>query len=83
MRHLGITIASAAVVCVTSMSAQDWPAPDPVLLERAKALLEEAPLIDGHNDIPTLLFEVFDGDLSRGDIGVVQPRLPADIPRLS
>lgn len=82
MRHLGITIALAAVVCITSMSAQDWPAPDPVLLERAKALLEEAPLIDGHNDIPTLLFEVFDGDLSRGDIGVVQPRLPADIPRL-
>jgi membrane dipeptidase len=82
MRRSAIIIVLAVALCPMSLSAQDWPAPDPEILERAKALLAEAPLIDGHNDIPTLLFEVFGGDLSKGDIGVHQPRLPADIPRL-
>ena len=54
---------------------------DPALVERARALLKEAPLIDTHNDLPSMLLELH-GDLARYDLGKVQPTLCADIPRL-
>lgn len=64
-------------------SAQDpWPEPDPALLERAKALPDEVPLIDGHNDLPSSLLDVAGGDLSLSDIATRQLELPADLPRL-
>jgi membrane dipeptidase len=56
--------------------------PDPALLARARALLERAPLIDTHNDLPSMLIERNGGDLAGLDLGVVQPDLCADIPRL-
>ena len=55
---------------------------DPALLARARAILERAPLIDTHNDLPSMLIERKDGDLAGLDLGVVQPQLCADIPRL-
>lgn len=55
--------------------------PDAALLDRAAALLQEAPLIDAHNDLPSMLLERH-GDLSRYDLGKPQPTLCADIPRL-
>ena len=55
--------------------------PDAALLDRARALLQEAPLIDTHNDLPSMLLE-FHGDLARYDMGKPQPKLCADIPRL-
>lgn len=57
-------------------------APDPRLLVRARALLERAPLIDTHNDLPYALLEKTGGDLTKVDLGRRQPELPADIPRL-
>jgi membrane dipeptidase len=54
----------------------------PELLERARALLQEAPLIDTHNDLPTILLETAHGDLGKFDLGKVQPTLCADVPRL-
>ncbi|HET7292472.1 MAG TPA: dipeptidase [Vicinamibacteria bacterium] len=63
----------------TPASAQ---APDPALLEKARALLRSAPLIDTHNDLPSMLLEQHNGDLSRVDLGQAQPRLCADVPRL-
>jgi membrane dipeptidase len=56
--------------------------PDPQLLARAKALLEKAPLIDTHNDLPSMFLETTAGDLSGYDMNAVQPKLCADIPRL-
>jgi membrane dipeptidase len=53
----------------------------PALLERARALLQEAPLIETHNDLPTMLLEG-KVDLSKVDLGKVQPALCADVPRL-
>jgi membrane dipeptidase len=50
--------------------------------EHARRLLAEAPLIDGHNDLPSVLLEQADGDPERFDLRTVQPQLPADIPRL-
>src|SRR4029079_4035967 len=57
-------------------------APDPKLLERARAILQRAPLIDTHNDIRYALFLERAGDLTKVDLGKRQPDLPADIPRL-
>lgn len=56
--------------------------PDSKLLERARALLQRAPLIDTHNDLPYALLEKTGGDLTRIDLGKRQPELPADVPRL-
>ena len=57
-------------------------APDPKLLERARGILQRAPLIDTHNDLPYALLLKGGGDLGKVDLGVRQPDLPADIPRL-
>jgi len=56
-------------------------APGPVLLERARALLREAPLIDTHNDLPSSLLGAA-GELAAHDLSRVQPALSADVPRL-
>ena len=77
--HLIVPIA----LTVLPLQAQErWPDPDPEILERAKALLREVPLIDGHNDLATTLVRVVDGDLSRTDLTRLQPELSADLPRL-
>jgi membrane dipeptidase len=53
----------------------------PVLLDRARKLLQEAPLIDTHNDLPSMLLDA-GGDLSKLDLGKVQATLCGDVPRL-
>ena len=65
-----------------AMAAEPEAAVDAKLLGRAKALLERAPLIDGHNDLAAMFLEVYGDDLSHVDMGKVQPKLCADIPRL-
>jgi membrane dipeptidase len=55
--------------------------PDPTLVERARTLLTQAPFIETHNDLPSMLLEV-KGDLVKYDLSKVQPKLCADIPRL-
>ena len=52
------------------------------LIERARALQREVPLIDGHNDYPWALRENAERDLDRLDIRVAQPSIHTDIPRL-
>ncbi len=54
---------------------------NPELLERARALLQDAPLIDTHNDLPSMLLDE-NADLTRVDLGKVQATLCADVPRL-
>ena len=64
-------------------AAQDVaPVPDAKLLARARALLQKAPLIDTHNDLPSMFMETKAGDLTAFDMSKVQPTLCADIPRL-
>jgi membrane dipeptidase len=63
-------------------AAEDHASADPQLLARAKELLLEAPLIDTHNDLPTMFLETSAGDLTSFDMNVLQPTLCADIPRL-
>jgi len=53
------------------------------LLERARALHKQVPLIDGHNDYPWAVREnVPDRDLDKLDITKPQPKLHTDIARL-
>jgi membrane dipeptidase len=54
---------------------------DPTL-ERARRLLRESPVIDGHNDYPMAVREKADGDIDKLDIERPQPSLMTDIPRL-
>ncbi|MBI4264150.1 MAG: membrane dipeptidase [Acidobacteria bacterium] len=66
-----------AAVSACRVDAQDD------LLARARALHRQAPLIDGHNDYPWALRERSPArDLAALDIGVPQPTLMTDIPRL-
>jgi len=55
---------------------------DTALLERARALHKQTPLIDGHNDYPWALRENAQRDLDKLDITKPQPSIMTDIPRL-
>lgn len=61
---------------------QRWPDPDPQLLERARRILREVPVVDGHNDLPTQLLETAGGDPERADIAHSQPQFHTDLARL-
>jgi membrane dipeptidase len=80
----GTAVVSASVADGHARVAQPAPgaATDPKLLEHAAALLERGPLIDGHNDLAAMFLEVYGDDISQLDMGQVQPKLCADIPRL-
>ena len=51
-------------------------------IQRARALHDKIPLIDGHNDLPWQYRKVADNALSKIDIAQHQPGLHTDIPRL-
>jgi membrane dipeptidase len=55
---------------------------DGALTDRARALLKQTPLIDGHNDYPWALREKAQRDFARLDIAKPQPSIMTDIPRL-
>ena len=55
---------------------------DAKLFERARALLKQAPLIDGHNDYPWALREKAQRNLEKLDIARPQPSIMTDIARL-
>jgi membrane dipeptidase len=52
------------------------------LQERARRLLRETPIIDGHNDYPWEVRQRAQGDLSKLDMRVPQPDIMTDLPRL-
>ena len=72
---LGITVASSDVAAAQGSDA--------ALLERARRLLREVPLIDSHNDLPTALIGANGGDLSKLDPDGPLPQLDTDFPRLA
>ena len=79
MIHALGSLAALAVLLAPSVQAES---PDPKLLARAQAILAEAPLIDTHNDLPTMLIEKYAGDVDKVDLTRPQPELCADLPRL-
>jgi membrane dipeptidase len=74
----------AVVACVLALSTVMSSAqPSDKLLERARRLLHDTPVIDGHNDYPMAVREKAQGDLGKLDITTSQPTLMTDIPRLT
>ncbi|TDU06277.1 membrane dipeptidase [Streptomyces sp. 846.5] len=62
----------------------DWTAPAPELLDRARALLAEHPVVDGHNDLPWALRQQVGYDLDALDIATDQSaHLHTDLARLT
>lgn len=81
----GTLALAAALLLAPPLPAAD-PAPSPELVQRARALLDEVPLIDGHNDVPWGLRERVSNHLARLDLaadtsGLEEP-MHTDIPRL-
>jgi membrane dipeptidase len=75
-RLLSVAVALAFSTAVLPLHAED------AALVRARALLEKAPLVDGHNDLPWTLRENFGGDLSKVDLRKRGATVDTDIPRL-
>ena len=86
MQHASLVAGSAALadslLAGAAVGSGPQPPPDAKLLARARTLLEQAPLIDGHNDLAAMFFKTRSDDLSQLDMGSIQPTLCADIPRL-
>src|SRR5688500_13031507 len=68
------------ILSMTTVSTQQTG--DAALLQRARALHKQAPLIDGHNDYPWALRENAASDITRLDISKPQPSIHTDIARL-
>ena len=58
-----------------------WTPPPAELVERARRVLAESPVIDGHNDLPWQVLERA-GSLDSADIARSQPALHTDLARL-
>jgi membrane dipeptidase len=71
-----------AILFLSVVTIQSQPQPDSALLERARVLHRQSPLIDGHNDYPWALRENAQRDLEKLDITKPQPTVMTDIPRL-
>jgi membrane dipeptidase len=63
-------------------AAQSAPPPDAALLERARRIHRDAPVIDGHNDLPWVIRQEAGSDLRRMDPRGSLPAQHTDIPRL-
>ena len=57
------------------------PQTDRETLERVNRILQEAPIFDGHNDLPWVIRKKFGGDVESYDISV-RAQFDTDIPRL-
>lgn len=75
--------AAVLTTAARALSADATPAAsNSALLDRARVLLEKAPLIDTHNDLPTMFLQLNGGDVSKFDLGQRQAALCADVPAL-
>ncbi len=81
-RSLIALVLAVVAVLATSLSAARPPQTDP-LLERARRLLREVPVIDGHNDYAEQVRERANLDLNKFDISRPQPALMTDLPRMA
>jgi membrane dipeptidase len=74
------------LVCLSALLAIPLAMPhaqtDP-LLDKARRLLREQPVIDGHNDYPWAVRENAKGDVDALDIRGRQPSIMTDLPRLA
>jgi membrane dipeptidase len=74
-----ILLTSAIPLVLTAGTRQE---PDP-MLDRARRILRDTPVIDGHNDYPWAVREKAGGILDKLDIRQPQPTIMTDIARLA
>jgi membrane dipeptidase len=72
----------AVLLLATAASALRGQSADRALIDRAKALHKQVPLIDGHNDYPWAVRENVGRDVDKLDITKPQPTIHTDIARL-
>jgi len=75
-----LPLSLAVVAAITVAHAQQ--AGNAALLNRARALHTQVPLIDGHNDYPWAVRENVQRDIDKLDISKPQPTIHTDIARL-
>lgn len=75
-RAIVLLVATAALLSGAPVRAQD------VHMERARRVLSQTPLIDGHNDLPWAIRTKAAGSLELADPSGPLPRFHTDIPRL-
>jgi membrane dipeptidase len=75
-----LTVVFLALLCFACQPSDAQLPSDP--LERARALLRQVPLIDGHNDLPWQYRQKASQDVWAMDIAQPQPELHTDIARL-
>jgi membrane dipeptidase len=76
-----VRVLALSVCCLACLAAPSRA--DEALMETARRLHREVPLIDGHNDLPWQLRRHGGSDLTRMDIRQPLPRFHTDVPRLS
>jgi membrane dipeptidase len=79
MRRL---LPALAILVLPAVGMAQAPQGEAALLTRARALHQQVPLIDGHNDYPWALREQGARDLDRLDLSQPQPTIMTDIARL-
>jgi membrane dipeptidase len=77
-----LALAALCPAFLAMTAARSGQAGDTALLARARKLLHQAPLIDGHNDYPWALRQKAQRDLTKLDISRSQPSIMTDIQRL-
>lgn len=77
-----VLVAFGAAQAQSEASSSAVQRADSTAVERVLRILEEIPLVDGHNDLPWQIREKAGGDLDSLDIGEPQPALHTDLERL-
>jgi membrane dipeptidase len=76
LTRLAVVVLAAATPWHSALSQDSASA-----LERARAILDESPVVDGHNDLPWVIREKFDGNVEGYDLSRAAD-YDTDIPRL-
>jgi len=82
MMRFRLLLLAAALGTQWAGASSLGPQADGRLLDRARALHRQSPLIDGHNDYPWAVWEKAGRDLGKLDMAAPQPRIHTDIERL-
>ena len=81
MNNKCLSVLFTLVAFAAPAMAQQTP-PDAQLLERARRILDQVPVFDGHNDLPSELLEKAASDPARFDLTQRQGTFMTDIPRM-
>ena len=74
------------ILAIPAAAQETRTPPDPALVARARRLLDQVPLVDGHNDVPWEMRNRVKNHLAqldlRSDTSLLEKRMHTDIPRL-